>query len=117
MRSSDTPTTINIGFPEFLSEQRGPLEDQLKERLCSMFARVGGVASAYLITVAYEGGFDRGVVLGVATDEKTMNLLVPQIGDVFKSLFSADECLDIVLLNKDSESRAAAVCSPFYMNH
>lgn len=115
MPSSDKPSAINIGRPKFLSEQSGPLEDRLKERLCLLFDRAGCVAKAYLLRVAYEGGFDRGVVLGLSADEKRMGSIVPQVGKIFASLFSRDQCLDIVLLDKDGEREAAAVCGPFYM--
>jgi hypothetical protein len=116
MRSGQniSSSRVNIGHPRFLAGQSGPFEDQLKERLCLMFDRTGGVAKAYLLRVAYEGGFDRGVLLGLSADEKKMDSIAAQVGEIFAALFSRDQCLDIVLLDDDSEKDAAAVCTPFY---
>lgn len=79
-----------------------------------MFDRMGCVTKSYLLRVSYEGGFDQGVVLGISTDEGNMASIVSGVGEIFASLFSQDECLDIVLLDRDSERDAAAVCQAFY---
>lgn len=114
MHAGREPTMINIGRPKFITEQCGPFEDQLKERLCSIFERDGNVARAYLLRVIYEGGFDQGVVLGLSADEKDMASIADRVGEIFASLFSSDECLDVVLLDEESERNAAAVCRAFY---
>ncbi len=41
--------------------------------------------------------------------------IVTQVGEIFAGLFSRDECLDIVLLNQDSERDAEAACKLFYL--
>jgi hypothetical protein len=88
---------IDIGHPKFLSEQSGPFEEQLKERLCLLFDRIGNITRAYLLGMIYEGGFDQGVVLGLRADRNKMAPIVTQVGEAFASLFSKDECLDIAL--------------------
>lgn len=108
-------STVRIGRLRFLNEQQGPFENQLKERLCLLFDRVSGVYKAYLLRVNYEGSVDHGVVLGIRADENKMASISVQIGEVFASLFSTEECLDIVLLDRDMEINAEIVCRPFYL--
>lgn len=112
---SENAAAINIGRIKFLSEQNGPYEERLKERLRSMFDRIGGVAKAYLVRVSYAGGFDFGVVLATNADAKKIETIVPHISKLFSTIFSADQCLDIVLLNEVDETEAALVCKPFYV--
>jgi hypothetical protein len=104
-----TVSTVN-----FLAEQDGPPERELKQALAEAFAQIGSVATAYLALVDYGRPDEQNVALCIATDEADPAEIVATAGRVFHSMFSSEASLDILPLSKEAQSRISLVCPPFF---
>ena len=113
-RPSRPPDEFRAQEIEFLGEQDGPPERELKGRLARVFEHRADVSRAYLVRVHYESPVDRSVVLALAADVGQANEIVSEVGGVFAAIFNSSEHLDIVILSKEQEVRLAQVCDPFF---
>jgi SseB protein C-terminal domain len=111
--SKKNPEEFRVPQLQFLGEQDGPPERELKFRLAQFFQSDQSVTTAYLARVAYGGesfavalclrarfGFDRG--------------LAEELGKIFASIFGSHEHLDIIFLSEAQQSELAIVCKPFF---
>jgi type III secretion system (T3SS) SseB-like protein len=98
---------------EFLGEQDGPPERELKEALVRLFEAKGKVNRAYLARLSYLETGATGVGLCVPVDAYSVEL-VRAVGSVFSDLFGADQYLDVVFVTEDEEKRLRDVCRPFF---
>ena len=97
---------------EFVCEQDGPPERELKSTLIPELSRFGGVRSAYLVRVSYCGGGPDSVALALVAPEDPG--LVERLGAVFSSQFGSGEHLDMLFLEPERESEVQTVATPFY---
>lgn len=100
--------------PQFVGEQDGPVELELKARLISVFGRRRSVQAAYLARVLLPGQAEIAVALCLRAEPGNEQLLVGEVGGIFSGLFSPREQLDILFLNEDLESDLRTRCLPFY---
>jgi hypothetical protein len=99
---------------EFLGEQDGVAERQLKDALVALLRRDPTVDRAYLARVRYNGKAN-GVVLGLLTDgDDESEALVKQVGAAFASIFNAKAHLDIIFLTDAQDADIRKVCAAFY---
>ena len=114
-RSKRRPTE-KLRFPEvtFSGEQDGPIERDLKDRLTKLFRSQPGVMAAFLAKTAYGSKTSVALCLRVKMSPDVEPLLVKQVGEVFASIFSRDQHLDIIFLDETSEAKVSASCSPFF---
>jgi hypothetical protein len=96
---------------DFVHEQDGPLEQQLKQSLRNDL-RSAGVQRAYLARVSYGDPGSYEVALCLITREDPA--LAARVGSVFAQLFGTNSHLDIMFPAPDQEARLAAVCRPFF---
>jgi hypothetical protein len=108
------PDKIYIGQFIVLGEQDGPFEQVLKEELISLFRRDTSVVRAYLAKADSDCDEGVDVILAVRTHFGPDLRLVEQVDEIFASIFSDTEHLDIIFLNEDQEVRVAAACRPFF---
>jgi hypothetical protein len=98
---------------EFLGEQDGPLERQLKSAIVPLLSSRKSIQGAYLARVGFqpnEAGSIALCIVSVKHDES----LVPEALEQFRSLFSADAFLDILFLSREQSLDVARVCAPFF---
>lgn len=98
----------------FLGEQDGAPEAELKALLSEFFKANGQIELAYLARVSYSK-LEEGIALCLMTKQKNQEQqLMHQIAEIFSSMFSQDEQLDIIFLSDANAVQIARVCQPFF---
>ncbi len=110
--------TAQIVVPkvQFLGEQDGPSERELKLKLEAVLGKEPTVESAYLARVAYgDDSLPNSVALGVvATDNRRHGKIADAVGKVFHHMWIKSQYLDVVFLSPEKQKEIAAVCKTFY---
>jgi hypothetical protein len=101
---SKPPEVIEPQRIDFIGEQAGPVEDDLKIRIRGVFTATPTVQRAYLARLAYgePSGFSVGLCIRSAggIDQQ----LQKQLAQVFAEVPCANEHLDILFLRGDQEA-------------
>jgi len=97
---------------DFLGEQDGGPERELKAALTDEFVASASVELAYLARVSYGDPNAYEVALCLHAPEDPV--LVERIGRVFAAQFGRAQHLDIMFLTSLDEARLLQVCAPFY---
>ena len=100
---------------EFLGEQDGVAERELKSALTPILAAHATIARAYLARVGFQPQEEVSVALCLAGPRDPAPGLLRDIQACFGTLFRAGAALDILALSAEQESDAKRVCSPFYV--
>lgn len=110
-RRTRSPEVHRQPSVEFVHEQDGPIEQQLKQSL-EKDLRSAGVQRAYLVRVSYgnRGSYEVALCL-VAREDPA---IVTRLGEVFAGLSGKGMHLDIMFISAEQEARLATVCSPFF---
>lgn len=104
-------TNINVTF---LIEQDGDIEREFKRRVTAILQRLNIPARAYLARVRYGDEQDNHVALCIRTDVPNTNEISLACMDIFKSMFSNKDHIDIAFLTHEYEEKIRQVCCPFY---
>ena len=99
---------------EFLAEQDGPPERELKASLIEELRGASAISRAYLARVGYQPVGRAGVALCLAGARRDDPALVKRIGERFAAIFGQGNVLDIVFLSAEQEAEVARVCGAFY---
>jgi hypothetical protein len=99
---------------EFLGEQDGPAERELKTALTTEFARPTHVVRAYLARVGYQPEARPGVALCVRLSGGDEKEVARRIGVCFAALFATGVPLDILFISAEQEADLERVCPAFY---
>lgn len=132
-RRPETLTPLRINF---IGEQTGSTEDDLKSRFRQLFASVRSVQSAYLARLSYGGPPEYSTGLFVsgligspsspsAPSGNSVGLCIrstigidaglqKRIGQIFAEVFRQAEWLDVVFIRDDQELELKKVCRPFF---
>jgi hypothetical protein len=113
-RKSAAPEAFRARQIQFVGEQDGGPERQLKEALAAHFGSGKIVKVAYLARAQYEVQGPVNVVLCVRANPSPCPELVTSISRTFASMFGTQEHLDIIFLSNEQESDVRRVCRPFY---
>lgn len=113
MRSNRTPNERREARIEFLGEQDGPSERELKTLLQTEFRRFPAIRRAYLARIGFAPGAAASVALCVAPSSKVDHAIVEAVSRVFASLFSSDAHLDVVFPDEEQETDLQRVCKSF----
>lgn len=105
---------LRVSCLEFVTEQVGDAEAELKERLVRIFQRNTQVMLAYLVNVRYPNAHQIKVALCLKHSTGQDFELVREVGAEFGRMFNSEESLDIMFLKGDEEERIALVARPFY---
>ena len=108
------PVKFHRSEVRFIAEQEGEIEQEFKRKLIDFFEDHQSVTKAYLAVVDYGTPATFTVALCLRTSSGSEQSLVKSIGNVFSSIFSSAEHLDILFLDDDQEMRLMRVCRPFY---
>ncbi|MFY9983208.1 MAG: enhanced serine sensitivity protein SseB C-terminal domain-containing protein [Chthoniobacterales bacterium] len=96
---------VEVPKVKFTGEQDGPAEQLLKERLTELFKRDKSVRKAYLAKIST--GEETGVALCLESQSGPDTELAEKVGAVFKTIFNAEEHLDILFLNSKQDEEVA----------
>jgi hypothetical protein len=109
------PETICPPRIEFVGEQSGPVEDDLKARFRQVFRNSVNVQRAYLARLSYgEPSSAHSVALCIFSSTDVDQSLQEHLGKIFTELFKPGEHLDILFVRSDQEEQLKSVCRPFY---
>ena len=98
---------------EFVGEQDGPVEQDLKSRFAPVLLSFG-VQRAYLAQVRFANEGPHSVAVCIVGAENPQ--LVHELSAVFKSIFNSNQFLDILFVQSPvQESQLAAACRPFFV--
>ena len=107
------PVKFSRSQVRFICEQDGASEQELKRKLTDFFQNRETVTKAYLAAVEY-GTSTITVALCLRVLANPDTSLVESIGDLFASIFSPNEHLDILFLDDAQERQLTRVCRAFY---
>ncbi len=100
---------------QFVEEQDGPAEQELKEKLIPIFIPRRELKEAYLARVEFGSQAGQSVALCLRSKLREDHGLLNEIERTFNALFNAEAHLDIVFLREEQLEPLASVCKPFYV--
>lgn len=114
VKPSKPPEILEPHTIDFVGEQKGPVENDIKSRFHSIFASTPTVQSAYLAQLSYGDQSKYSVGLCIRSSIGVDQALQKRLASIFAEIFRADEHLDILFLREDQEIELRKVCKPFY---
>lgn len=99
---------------QFLHEQDGPRERELKSKLSEFFAQRHEILRAYLARVVYEDPSALEVALCLEYSGADEPGTVRDLDQLFARLVPANVHLDVLFLTDALEAELLKVCNPFY---
>ena len=112
---------------QFVGEQDGPPESELKERLADSL-RPMGVRKAYLAVVSYDerkapqntsgdgaAALNVALCLSLQDTAAERHNIVERASHDFAAMFGPTQHMDIIFLTDQQEAALKKVCRPFYM--
>jgi hypothetical protein len=105
---------IEINTIQFLGEQSGEIEDELKSLWIPVLASNDAVRQAYLAMVSYDLGITYQPALCICYAQKEDSSLINALSKPFQQRFRNDVALDIIFLKPEQISQIWSVCEPFY---
>jgi hypothetical protein len=113
-RFGKKPRKLTHVVTNFVAEQDGPSERDLKVRIVELFHHEPAVERAYLALAEYGDGTGAHVTLAIKCSYGEDQALVRKLMSIFGEMFSAHEHLDIIFVRPDQEHQLRDVCAPFY---
>jgi len=103
-----------VGTINFVDEQDGEAERDLKAKLVILFDQLHLIKIAYLARAQYDDAESVDVAVCVRGQRGQDRMVAERVGQVFASMFSGGQHLDVVWINAEQETALAKVCRPFY---
>jgi hypothetical protein len=110
------PRTEELRVPsvQFLAEQDGKPERELKDRLTEVFQDCEQVLRAYLARVTYGSSAEVNVSLCLRITGNPDPSMLRRVASIFHATFNVREHLDTIVLDEEKELGLSAVCPPFF---
>lgn len=99
---------------QFIEEQDGDAERDLKAKLVTLFDQLRLVRIAYLARVQYDSSDSVDVAVCVRGQRGQDRMVAERVGQVFASIFARDQHCDIMWITPEQETALTKVCRPFY---
>jgi hypothetical protein len=99
---------------QFLGEQDGPIEQEIKARWRPIFVTFPDVLRAYLTIASYDQLRTHQVVLCIYSKVGEDQLLINALAQPFREMFNSQTPLDITFISSFQEEDVKKVCKPFY---
>ena len=99
---------------DFVGQQAGPAEDELKTAFRQVLAAMPTVQSAYLARIFRGNAPEASVALCLRSSIGVDDKVEERLGAIFQSRFRRDQRLDFLFLLEEEETRLREVCAPFY---
>lgn len=114
LKLSRSPQTFTPPRIDFVGEQSGPVEDEIKARFREVLAATPTVQSAYLARLSYGDWSSYSVGLCIRSSVGVDKRLGKRLGQIFTEMFRRDEHLDTLFMGEDQEAELKKVCAAFY---
>jgi hypothetical protein len=101
---------------QFLGEQDGPPERDVKARWTPILVQCPSVQRAYLPIITLDRSATYHPALCIRSSAGDDPLLVDRLAAVFKERFAQSQMLDIMFVSAEQEEQLKRVCRPFYEN-
>jgi hypothetical protein len=105
---------LHVPKVNFICEQDGIPERDLKQKFIPLFETRDHILSAYLARVSYANPIEPNVALCIRMDKKDDIDLRKAIADIFAAIFNRKEHLDIIFIQSNQEEELRKVCRPFF---
>jgi hypothetical protein len=102
---------------DFLGQQAGPAEDELKSAFLTVIAATPTVQSAFLARIYRSKALKPSVAVCIRSSIGEDVKVEDRLKAIFKSRFRDDQRLDFLFLLEEEENRLRSVCPPFYERH
>jgi hypothetical protein len=102
---------------DFVGQQAGPAEDELKSAFLQVLAETPTVQSAYLARVYRGKAPKHSVALCIRSSIGMDDKVEDRLSAIFRLRFRRDQCLDFLFLLEEEERKLREVCPPFYERH
>jgi len=112
-KSQRPPEQVEVTKLQFVGEQDGVPERELKAKLSELFRRCCSVRRAYLAQVSYGEGITE-VALCLRADFDSRGDTVERVAGIFSDIFGSHEHLDILFLNQEQEAALSDCCRTFF---
>jgi len=99
---------------QFICEQDGLPEKELKTKLTKTFIQDKGIQKAYLARVSYRCSDEYLVALCLSISSGNEVSRVKKVSKYFSSIFGQNQHLEVLFLDSELESCVSKVCTPFY---
>ena len=99
---------------QFLGEQDGKVEQDIKARWTPILAQSPSVQRAYLAIVSYDRAATYQPALCIRHSRGDDPALVDALSDPFRQIFNSSTALDIMFLRPEQETEVRRVCRAFY---
>ena len=99
---------------QFLGEQDGPIEQEIKTRWQPILVRFPDVLRAYLAIASFDQLRTHQVVLCIRSNRGKDSHLIDALAQPFREMFSVRTPLDIMFINAARETEVKKVCKAFY---
>ena len=110
-----TPHSFASDPVDFVGQQVGPVEDELKAAFAEVLAVTPTVQAAYLARIYRGSSSKQSVALCIRSTIGVDDKLQERLNIIFRSRFRPDQHLDFIfLLQVEEEVRLREVCPPFY---
>lgn len=113
MRFRRPPIERREGRIEFLGEQDGPSEQELKALLRAKLREFKSIQQAYLARIGFAPDALPSVALCITPSTKADQRIVELVSRTFSSLFNSETHLDVVFIDAEQEADLRRVCRPF----
>jgi hypothetical protein len=108
--------TFDASQIEFVGEQDGHAERELKLVLKHTFLPFRTLMRAYLARVRYGRGDEPVALCLLANSDNEHEELVSQAQKAFRTLFKIDQAMDVLFLTAAQEKKLKICCRPFLTN-
>jgi hypothetical protein len=99
---------------QFLGQQDGPIEQEIKARWKSILVTFPDVLRAYLAIASFDPFTAHQVVLSICSQTGEDPLLIDALIKPFREMFNAATSIDILFLDGAQEADVKKVCRAFY---
>jgi hypothetical protein len=107
--------TVPLKEVQFICEQDGLPERELKTVLSESFLYDKDIQKAYLVRISYKCSDEYLVALCLSIASGHESSKVKKISNCFSRVFGKEQHLEILFLNSELESQVSKVCNPFYV--
>jgi|CXWL01.1.fsa_nt_gi hypothetical protein len=99
---------------QFLGDQDGLVEQEIKARWIPILEKNSSVRRAYLAITKYGDSGTNQVTLCIVHSKREDPALVNELAEPFRQTFNNSVALDIIFITTSQELKAKKVCNPFY---
>lgn len=104
---------------KIITEQDGVIEKEFKKKVINLFNEIKMVKKAFLVRATYDDDVNKSfVLLCLKANSEFQKILLNRISEIFSSMFSENQSLDILLINSEKqEIQLEEVAKPFFIGN